>query len=453
MNISLQPKEELTSIIKIELEPADYQEKVDKILKDYQKKANVPGFRPGKVPFSLMKKMYGKSVIADESIKLVETSLNDYLIENNIETVGYPLPYTEGQEPIDWDHQEKFEFMFEIGIQSPIDLKLDKNIELEYPEIIVEDSLIDKYVDEIQRRHGHFHTPEEVGAGDMILGETFELDENGEEKADGVKHQAFLITDQLNEDGLKVFLGAKKDDEVVYKPSECFKSKEQLATFLKIDLSKAEALTSDFKLKITGINQLHPAELNEELFAKVFPNEEIPSIEAFRSRVGKDAAMTYANESEQQFLFNIQKKLIEIAPFPLPEDFLKRYVMANNDGKITPEQLDEQFSNYLQSFRWQLIERKIIKDFSLEVSADEVKKFVKDNYVAPYFAGQEMTHEMEHRIEEIVDSMLKKEDETRKIYDRLYDQKMIGLFRENATIVSKSYTYEDFITLVTQNKF
>ena len=452
MNITQQPKEALTSIIKIELEPSDYQENVDKVLKDYQKKANIPGFRPGKVPVGMIKKMYGKGIIAEESYKLVEQSLNSYIEDNNIETVGYPMPYMEGQTPIDWDHQEKFEFLFEIGLQAPIEIKLSKDIEVEYPEIIVEESVIDKYVEEIQRRHGHFHTPDTAAAGDMILGETFELDENGEALENGIKHQAFLISEQLNDDGLSKFIGAKKDDEIVYNPASCFKSKDQIATFLKIDHSKAELLQSDFKFKVSGINQLHPAELNEELFAKVFPNEEIHTVEEFRSRVSKDASMSYANESEQQFLYNIQKKIIEITPFDLPEDFLKRFILANNESKINEEQLNEQFASYLNSFRWQLIERKLVKDNNLEVGEEEVRKFVKDNYVAPYFAGQEISHELEHRIDDIVSSMLKKEEDIKKVYDRIYDQKLIVLFRENVKIDTKLVTYDEFIAMVTQNK-
>ena len=453
MNITLQTKEELTGIIKIEVGPSDYQGKVEKILKEQQKKAIVPGFRPGKVPLGMISKLYGKSIKVDEVYKIIENSLNSYMEDNLIDIVGQPMPYHEDEKGIDFENQENFEFSYEIGMRPPFELLLDKSVVVELPEIVMEDNLIDKYIHDITLRNGHLHAHEQAGEGDMIIGETYELDAEGQPLTDGIKHEAYMMMSFLNENGLKLFIGAKKGDEILYNPSASVKSKENIAILLKIEHPKAEALTSDYMFMVTGVNHMHPAELNVELFAKLYPDDNIQTLEEFRKKVGKEASMNYSGDCEIQFYYNAQKKLVSMTNLPLPEDFLRRFLLASNENKLTVAQLDKDFSAYLFSFRWQLIEQKIVRDYQIEVSSKEVRDFMKYSYLLPYFSGQEITPDLENNIDGMVESMLHKKEDAKKIYDKIFDQKLIELMHSILTVETKTYSYEEFVELISKNNY
>ncbi|MEI8203481.1 MAG: trigger factor [Bacteroidota bacterium] len=452
MNITLQDKAELNKIIKIEIVPSDYQEQVEKVLREHQKKESIHGFRPGKVPFELLKKKYGRAVKADEVIRLIDTSLTSYLEDNHIEYLFQPMTYHENDSEIDFDQQDSFEFMFEIGIKPQFEIELNKSIEVEYPEIIVEEDVVERYCEDIQRHNGHFHTHEQASKGDVILGELYELNEDGEALVDGIKNEAYLITNYLTDEGLKVFVGAMSGDEVLFNPANCFKTKEQIATFLKIDKEKAKTISSDFMLKVSEIKFLHAAELNEELYEKVFPGEGIANVDDFKVRLSKNISYNYANECEQLFNFNVQRKLIEITNLPVPAEFIKRYLLESKDFNFTAEELGKDFSHYLTSFRWQLIENKLNKQYKIEVTEEEVRDFVKFNYIMPYFAHQQWAPEMGEFLDKLTDDYMKKKDEIKNVYEKIFEQKLIDEIRNNITLIAKAYTYDEFNALIATNK-
>ncbi len=446
MNITQENTGNLTAIIKIELNQSDYQDKVTKQLKEFQQKANVPGFRPGKVPFGMVQKMYGKGVKADEINKVLSETLEKYISENKIDTLGSPLMNEEKNANIDWENQNDFEFFFDIAIQPEIKINIE-TIKVDKFNIKADEKMIDQFVVDIQKRHGHAHSHEEAQENDIIHFDAEELDENMNVKENGINTKASFAVEKIIDNDIKAtIIGLKKDDIIDIDMLKAFGSKEEVGRIMNIK-NDSEAIKSTYRLKALEISHLHEAELNEELFLKVYPQNEIKTIEEFRNRIAEEAEAYYVKESDQKLLGDVIGKLIEETSVELPTEFLKRWLLESNRNKITIEQLEADFGAYERSLKWQLIENKLITENNINVSDEEVKAYIKEFILGQYFPKSE-DEEQDKRLDSIVDTIMKNEKEVKRIYDEMYDKKMIELFKDKVITNAKNITFEEFVKLV-----
>ncbi|MFZ4740030.1 MAG: trigger factor [Bacteroidales bacterium] len=446
MNITQENTGNLTAIIKIELNQSDYQDKVTKQLKEFQQKANVPGFRPGKVPFGMVQKMYGRGVKADEINKVLSETLEKYISENKIDTLGSPLMSEQKNANIDWENQNDFEFFFDIAIQPEIKINIE-TIKVDKFNIKADEKMIDQFVVDIQKRHGHAHSHEEAQENDIIHFDAEELDENMNVKENGINTKASFAVEKIIDKDIKAtIIGLKKDDIIDIDMLKAFGSEEEVGRIMNIK-NDSEAIKSTYRLKALEISHLHEAELNEELFLKVYPQNEIKTIEEFRNRIAEEAEAYYVKESDQKLLGDVIGKLIEETSVELPTEFLKRWLLESNRNKITIEQLEADFGAYERSLKWQLIENKLITENNINVSDEEVKAYIKEFILGQYFPKSE-DEEQDKRLDSIVDTIMKNEKEVKRIYDEMYDKKMIELFKDKVITNAKNITFEEFVKLV-----
>ncbi|MBU1013840.1 MAG: trigger factor [Bacteroidetes bacterium] len=450
MNITQENTSDLTAIIKIELLKEDYQEKVKTLLKDYQKKANVPGFRPGKVPFGMINKLYGKSVLAEEVNKLISDSLNQYIIDNKIDILGYPLPNTEKTTELNFDTQEKFEFFFDIGLTPQFEISLDDKFKVNYYNIKADEDIVNKYLSDLRGRNGKTSKPETAEESDKLFGDFVEVDTKGIVIEGGLKGSSQLKLENIKlKTALTKFVGAKKGDQIIFNPAKALKSDIEVAALLGLNTAEAADFKNDIQLTITEIDRTELAELNEDFFKLVYPQDKIEDEKQLKERIKKDAETSFQSESDRQFMNNAVEMLIEKADISVPDEFLKRWLLENNQGKVTPEQLELQYDSYIKSLKWQLIESKIVKGHSIEVKEEEVR-----NHIKGYFMNMTMTssEENDERMNTIVNSIMENKEEVRKIYDQLYDKKLLDFFKSNIKQVKKEVNYEEFVKLATQIK-
>jgi len=450
MNITKESTGDLTALIKIELNEADYKDQVKNVLKDYQRKANIPGFRPGKVPFGMINKMYAKPVMAEEINKKVSDSLNQYIVDEKLDLLGYPLPNTNKTEEIDFDTKKDFDFYFDIALTPEFEVKLNDKVKVNYYKIKADDSIVDKYLKDLQTRNGVVTNPEVSEETDAIKGDFIELDENGEAKEGGFTNTASIDLDVIKlKTEKKKFVGKKVGDTVVFNPMKATKSAIETAAMLNLGVDIAEKIESKFQFTITEITRTELAEINEDFFKLVYPQDELKDIEQLKERIRKDAETSFVAEADRQFMNNAVEKLIEEAKIDLPDEFMKKWLLESNQGKVTAEQLEAQYDSYIKSLKWQLIEQVIVKDHELEVKEEDVR-----NQIKGYFQNmtQEPNEEADKRMDEIVNSIMQNKDEVKRIYDQLYDAKLSELFKANLKLVNKNISYEEFVKLATQIK-
>lgn len=451
MNITKEETGTLTATIRVEILEEDYQDSVKKVLKDYQKKANMPGFRPGKVPFGMIQKMYGKAVIADEVNKILSENLNNYIKDNDLNIIGHPIANTEKTKSLDFEHEQSFEFFFDIGLSPEIDLELSDKIKVDFHKIKVDAKTTEKYLEDVKKRFGNSTQPEESGEEDIMKGKIEELDPDGNPLENGINRETSVYIDFVKtKTEKKKFTGKKVGDSVVFNVVKAFKNEVDRASLLGINKEELEEHQGDFRFLIEDIHRIEPAEVNEELFKKVFPTETIENEEQFMERLNKEIEKSYEAESDRYFMTSARDKLIETVDISLPDDFMKRWLVEQSEGKITQDQIDKEYDQYAKSLKWQLIQNKIMKDHDIRVEEEEIRQYVRNYFASQGLAGGD-DEESKKRIETIVDSVLQNKEEIQQIYDQLYDQKIHELLKSKLKLSNKSVSYDDFIKLVTKS--
>jgi len=444
MNISQESTGDLNALIHINLQESDYINAVNKQLSDYKKKANIPGFRPGMVPIGMIKKMYGESVMVDEVNKTLSEALNKYIIENKINVIGNPLPNMEKSSKINFKTQKDFDFYFDIGLAPEIEIKLTKEIVVPSYSIKITDTEIDKAFEDIKVRFGDDENPEVAEEGDAFQGKFIEVDSDGNVVTGGVENDGFLKYDDIKLKMIqKKFVGKKAGDTISFNILNAVKEESKVASLLNRHDEGDEKLKSDYRFDIEKIVRTHEAVIGEELYKKVFPSQEIANEEEFRSALSSDLSKHYQRDTDKQFLADTVKELIKIANISLPDEFLKRWLIESNEGKITQEQIDTQYDSYARTFKWQLLEGELLKEHAeaMQVKEEEVRE-----KVAAYFQTMGSA-ELTPQIEGIIDQVLSNSEEKQKIYNDIQDEKLIKLFKDNITSKNKKVTTEKFIEI------
>jgi trigger factor len=353
MNIVRKDIDQNNAVVTLRIEKADYAEKVDKTLRDYRKKANIPGFRPGMVPAGLVKKMYGKAVLAEEINKLVSDNLYSYIRENNVNILGEPLPNETEQQPIDFDTQEDFEFVFDLGIAPEFEVELSKKDKVKFYNITVSDEMIENQVKSYTGRYGKYIQEDVVEEKDMLKGELLEM-ANGKVNESGIKVQDATFTAAYMKDAEQkaLFVGAKKGDIIIFNPTKAFENETEISSLLKISKDAAKSIEQDFQLKIESITRYHESTIDQELFDKVYGEGVVKTEDEFRAKIKENIQENLTGDSEYKFGVDAQEMLVaKYNNLTFPDTFLKRWVLSSNEN-LTAETLEEDYSKMITDLTW-----------------------------------------------------------------------------------------------------
>jgi trigger factor len=445
MNITRENIDNLNGIIRVVIEKADYESNVENALKDYRKKANMPGFRPGKVPAGLVKKMYGKAALAEEVNNLLSKELNSYLINEKLNILGEPIPNEDEQKQIDWDNDTTFEFVFDIGLAPEVKIVLDKKTKLTSYKIAVTEELLNQQIEAYTNRFGETQNVDVVEAAGTVRGNIVQLDADGNLKEGGLSSEMALISiDIIKDDTIKAsFIGKKLDDEVVFDIKKAYPNNTEVAYLLNIDKESADAIEGDFKITLKEIHKFVPAEINADLFKKIYGEEtEIADEAAFRAKVTAEIEEAFGPSSDYKFALDTHDALVADTKIEFPEAFLKRWLLAIN-RELTQEQIDNEFEAYLAEFKWQIIKEEIIKDNDLKVTEEEVIQLAKEIAMAQ-FRQYGMFNMADEHLDGFVKQMLSKKEERERLYGKKIEDKIMEAIKAKVTIVEKEVSREEF---------
>ena len=455
MDITLDKSSDTNASLKITLTPADYKPEVDKKLKDYGRKVQLKGFRPGHVPASLVQKMYGKSIMVDEINAMLSRTVSQYIRENKLQVVGDPVPDRELAGAIDWDNQTDFAFSYTLGLASEFDIDFSDLPSVTQYEIQAGEAEIDTTIADLRQRfHSHSHG-EEVADGDTIYGELKQVaapEGANYASAEPFSAKTAFPMNQMAEDAKGQFVGARKGDVVTFVLEAAFPDEKARATATGVKKDEAANLTGEFTFEIDDITRHEPAELNQEFFDKVLGAGAVENEEQLRAKVADIVRGNYTREANQLLRLDIEKTLIDSTPILLPDEFLKNWLLEVNEGKFTPEQIEEQYDDFTKSVKLQLIKNKIADQADIKVEDDEVLAVTRDMVREQFgFMGGE-NEEMNQTIDRIARNYLMDEKNNGQnyssTYNRVYDDKVIGYAKTQMTIVTQEITVDEFKALV-----
>ncbi|MDF4221336.1 MULTISPECIES: trigger factor [Maribacter] len=435
MNITKEQIDDLNAVVKVAITKEDYQDKVDTILKDYKKQANIPGFRKGQVPMGLIKKQYGKAVLVDEVNKLLQDNLNKYLTEEKLDVLGNPLP--KQQDNFDWD-QDELAFEFELGLAPDFEVSLKTKKAITQYKIVADKKMIDEQVERIQKQYGKLVSKDVVSKNDEVSG-TFT------NEAEEIDSTTMIETSKLkSKKALDALKGKKVGDVVTLKTKGLFNEDHMLSSALGIDKQKAESLDTEVTFTITEINEREAAELNQELFDKLFGPDSVKSEKELKERIKEDSEKQFEQQSDQKLLNDVTEYFIENTKFELPTGFLTKWIQMTGEEPLSEEQAVEEYAKSEKGLRYQLIEGKIIRDNDLQVQFDELKEFSK-GFIRSQMAQFGQLDPKEEELDSIAARVLGNQDEVKRLSEQLMSQKLLNLYKEKANLKTKEVTYENFV--------
>lgn len=441
MNISKKDINALNAELSITLSPSDYETKVENAIKKAQKQASLPGFRPGKVPVGLIKKQYGKGILVEEINKILNSTLQSYIVENNIDILGNPMPKEDNV--IDFEKQTEWTFNYELGLSPQFDVTLDNSQTFEYNTVKIDDELVEKYLKDVKRNYGKPSNPEVAASSDVLYIDIVELDNDNNIVAGGVFKSTSIGIDRLkNEAAKSKLIGATVDSKIIISANELYDSAVDKSISLGIDKEFAETFNSNLQLTVRNIARMEDAELNQELFDKLYGAGTITSESEFRDKIKSELALMFAQDTDRKFIEGVEKTLVEKLNIALPDDFLKRWLMAVNEKPLTKEQLDIEYPAYANSMKWKLIENKIIKGNNITVGIDEAKAEA-GNFVRSQYARYGQTPD-ETEVAKIADSILSKQADAQKIFEGIYSRKVLDVLKTSCKLENKEVSYNEF---------
>ena len=435
MNISKKELDALNAVVTVEISKDDYQQKVTDILNNYRKSANIPGFRKGHVPMGMVRKQYGKAVLVEEVNKLLQDSLGKFLTEEKLEVLGNPLPRNEAE--IDWDADD-FSFEFDLGLAPDFEVNLKGKKAVTHYKIVADNKMIDNQVNTIRKQYGKLVAKDTVEAGDEVSG-TFRAAEPE------IEHKATFELDVIKgKTQLKALKGAKVGDVVKLKTKNLFKDEHQNQRFLGVSHDEAHGLDIEVELTIEEVNHRELAELNQELFDKLFGEGVVTTEEALRQKIKEDSEAQFVQQSDQKLLNDVVESLIEQTKFDLPGEFLQRWIRVSGEQELSEEEAKAEWERSEKGLRYQLIEAKIKREHNLEITFEELKDYTEQmirNQMAQF--GQ-MSPE-DHEVQGIVARIMSNQDEVRRLSEQLGTNKMLAFYKDNAKLKTKEVNYDTFI--------
>jgi len=442
MNISKKQNGDLNAIITIEVNPEDYQPKVDKTIKNYTKTANIPGFRPGHVPAGIIKKRLGREILVEELNRILGEELVNYLRENKIDVLGSPIP-VQKQEELSFEEGKNFSFDYEIGIAPVVNVKLPTS-GIPYYMIKVDDKMVDDDINEMRRRYGKFSNPENAEKSSVLYGEFMELDEDGEVKEGGNKTTTTLSIEMIkNEEEQNKFIGAKKDDTVRFNPMNAMRNETEVTAMLKLE-KKSEALNSDYNFHVKTVNKIEKADINQEFFDKVFGEGVVTSEDEFKAKIREGIASYFEKESDRKLQKDVKNIFLEENNIQLPDDFLKRMLKDRQEKKIDDHEFEHEYFHMAQDLKWDLLQNKIAADQSIAVTNQELietsRIMISQQYAQYGIAPPELD-----QLDELVQGYLKKDDNEERLSRTILGQKVFDYLKKNLKLNMTELPYEEFI--------
>ncbi len=447
MNVTRQEVNAETGTLTVTVSPADYQGKVKTALEKIRKTAKVPGFRPGMIPTGMIQKQYGKSVLGEEMNKLVSDALYAYVNENKLNILGNPIPKAGSEVEGDFENPADFTFTYEIGYSPAIQLDLSDKNKFDYHVVKIDDTLLDKQVDDLRRRYGKLISTEEVGETDMVLAQFVELNEDGSIKEGGIMHSSTCSMDFVEDKAAKKeLLGAKKGDKLKISASSITKGDSDKAAMLGIKPEELANHTDLYQMSINDIKKMELADLNQELYDKLFGEGAVTTEKELRSRISDDLKGMFANDSDRLLTRSVYRNLVDTTPVQLPSDFLKRWIQLSNDKPISMEQIDSDFDNYAKDLKWQLIQGHIFKANDIKVDQKDVVEYTK-GLVLNQFAQYGIPAPEEAELLKTAMQALSNKEEANRIYDMLAEAKLTEFFKSTVKLNTKEVAYDDFVAL------
>ena len=435
MDITRENTDALNAVVKVDIISDDYQPKVDKILVDYRKKADIPGFRKGHVPMGMIKKQYEKSVMIDEVNKLLQDSLNKYLTEEKIEILGNPIPRS--QENFTWD-TKNFSFEFELGLVPQFEVNLTSKKKITQYVINADDSLIDKEVENLQSRYGKMSAVDIINENTKVTG-TFVNEEKEIENKSTIN-----LSDLKGKTNLKKFVGSKVGDVIELKTKSLFSDDSKLMGALGLSNEEVEGLNIKVLFTIEETTEIELADLDQELFDKLFTDGSVKSVTELRNKIKEDAEKQFLQQADQQLLNSVTEFLIDNTSFDLPSEFLQKWLATAGEKQLTPEEAAEEYNKSEKGLRYQLIQEKILKENDIKLDYEELKEYAK-GFIRTQMAQFGNMNPEDAELDDIANRILGNQEEAKKLQDQLMSQKLMTFYKEKMTFKTKKVTYEGFV--------
>lgn len=435
MNITRTNVDALNAVVTVAVSKNDYASKVEKVLADYRKNASIPGFRKGAVPMSLIQKQYGKAVLLEEVNKVLQENLNNYLVEEKLDILGNPLPKV--TEDFDWE-KEDFTFDFELGLAPEFSVDLTAKNNITSFKIIADDKMLNDQVERIQKQYGKLISKDTVEEGDD-LNVTFTNEANGINNTTSISLDVFK-----DKKAAKKFIGKKVGDVVEIGTKGLFDDDHKLMDYLKVDHDLVHGLDIEVSAKIEGITTSEKAELNQELFDKLFGEGNVSSVDGVKAKIKEDAEKQFAQQADQKFLNDVTEFLLESTKFDLPSEFLIKWLQNAGEKPLTEEDAREEFAKSERGLRYQLIEGKIMTENNLQITFEDLKAFTSE-LIKKQMAQFGQMNPTQEDIDGIVARVLSNQDEVKRLSEQVMSEKMLGLFKEKVKAKSKEVSYEQFV--------
>lgn len=442
MNITRENVDALNAVVKVDIAKEDYSDKVEKILSDYRKTANIPGFRKGHVPMGMVKKQYGKAVLVDEVNKLLQDALNKYLTEEKLDVLGQPLPKT--QDEIDWD-ADKFSFEFELGLAPEFEVNLKSKKAITQYNIVADDKMIDEQIERIQKQYGKLVSQDTVEKDSEITG----MYTNEEKEID---NKVTLTLDKFKGKATaKQFIGAKVGDVIVLKTKGLFEDDHDLMHALKLEHDAVHGLDIEVSFTISEINERVLADLDQDLFDKLFGKDVVKTVTELKAKIKEDAEKQFAQQADQKLLNDVTEYLVENTKFDLPAEFLTKWMQTAGETEMDLDQAKDEYEKSEKSLRYQLIEGKLIEDNDVKVTMDDIKNHSREMIKAQMAQFGQM-NPSDKELDDIAARVLSNQDEARRISEQLVSQKLLQVYKEKANLKVKELSYENFVKEVYGDK-
>lgn len=444
MNITKENIDDLNAVLKVKIEKTDYEDKVETVLKDYRKKATIKGFRPGMVPIGLIKKMYGRAVRIDEINKVVTENIQKYITDEKLEILGDPLPKADDQEKIDFDTQNDFTFSFELGLTPEIELKLSKKNKVNQYDIIIDEKMRSEYLGNYTRRYGELRKADQTEEKDVIKGRIEAIDNDGNIIPGGpAVEDTSLGIDIIRDETIKKdFIGKKIHDSIDFDLKKAFPNDTEIAGILHKKKDEVADLAGNYRFIINEISRFYPAIPGKELFDKIFGEGAVNSEEEFMKKIEEEIAVNLKRESDFKLMMDIKNLAMEKSDFQLPEEFLKRWLLRVNE-KPTEEQIEKEFDSFRKDLKWQLIRNKIAHNNDVKISEEELQKEA-ENITRYQFQQYGLFYATNEQIANYAKETLKREDDAKRIADKILEEKAIMLMKDLVKLENKSVTVEEF---------
>ncbi|MDB4925400.1 trigger factor [Mucilaginibacter sp.] len=448
MNITQEKIDNLNAVVKINIDPADYQARVDKAIKEHAKKAKMPGFRPGMVPPAHIKRMYGKSILVDEVNTLLSDTLNNYITEQKLEVLGQPLPKVDNKQEYNWDFADNFEFNYEIGLAPEFAIDFSSKDKITQYNIKIDEETLASRIKNIRRSYGKMTNPDVSADDDVLYAQLTQLSPDGSVFDDGIVNTTSVRLDQVQDEKIKKSLiGLKKDDELTLDIQKAYNNDAaKIAAILGVDEDIAADLKSNFRLTVKNVNRLEEGDLNQEFFDKLFGESAVTDEAGFRAKITEEIETMMNQDSDRKLQNDIYNYSIDKVQFNLPDEFLKRWLKATNE-KLTEEELEGGYKDFAQNLKWTLIENKIIKENNIDIKYEEIFAAAKQSLDQQFrmYSPQPIGDE---QLSQYAVQYLQNKENANKVFDEVKALKTLDYIKSVVALDKKDIFYNEFKELV-----